>query len=63
MLFQHHLTVFHKASCDVTDCLGFQSSSAPINVQWGLTSDDCGGKSMRVKTLMSLWWGYSAQQA
>ena len=33
MLSQHDLTVFYKASCDVTDWLSC-STAAPANVQW-----------------------------
>lgn len=34
MLPRHDLTVFHKASCAVTEYLASQSSSPPINLQW-----------------------------
>ena len=59
MLSQHDLTVFHKASCGITECLAFSVFSAPkmlngVEVRW------LWGTSMivhsRVQAFKTLWY-------
>ena len=49
-LSQQDLTMFQRASCDVTESLAFSVFKCPHKCSMGLRSGDCGGKSMTVRT-------------
>ena len=38
VILAHELTVFHKASCDVTECLAFSALKCPDKCSVGLRS-------------------------
>ena len=45
-----NMSVYHKASCDVTDCLDFSIFKCHNKCPMGLRTGDCGGKFMTVRT-------------
>ena len=66
VLSRHNLSMSHKASCNVMECLVLSVSKCPLKCSVGMRSGDCGGKSMTVRTpwpcLVFKWFWLSKVQ-